>query len=190
MLFGIFFVTLGPITQHCWRQSNARRNHWNSNLTLQYQILGNPCHLFSVQGVSSPEHKGSIAETGICLVFTEKWKMLHLFEILFILVFIMSSIICVRLARNNSKNVFHFANFWMKCKTESNDCYSSAAANHSRCFYCPCAMKYDPLQIYLTRFTVINIYHRNNDCEIGEVKVIMFVMRCCYTSLPTSVQIS
>jgi len=28
----IFFVTLGPITQHCCRQSNARCNHWNSIL--------------------------------------------------------------------------------------------------------------------------------------------------------------
>jgi len=25
-------VTLGPITQHCCRQSNARCNHWNSIL--------------------------------------------------------------------------------------------------------------------------------------------------------------
>lgn len=162
--------------------------------TLSYSAVpnsGKACHLrvFPVQRVTIPKHKGSVVETGICYVFTQKCKTLQLFEILFFLTFIVSFIIDIRLARH-SRNTDSFAKFLMKCKTESSDCYSSAAASHSGCFYCPCAMTYDPLQIYLTRFTVINIYHRNNDCEVGEFNINMFLMKCCCIRLPTSIQIS
>lgn len=160
--------------------------------TLSYSAVpnsGKACHSFRVQRVTIPKHQGSVVDIGICYVFTQKWKTLQLFEILFFLTFIISFITDVRLARH-SRNTDSFAKFLMKYKTESSDCYSSAAANHSGCFYCPCAMTCDPLQIYLTRFTVINIYHRNNDCEVGEFNIIMFIMRCCCIRLPTSIQIS
>jgi hypothetical protein len=145
-----------------------------TNGTLSYNAVPNSgklCHLFSVQRVSSLKHKGSIVETGIYYVFTQKWKTLQLFKILFFLAFIISFINDVRLARNCRNMVFHLPTFEWNVRQSPVIVTIQLLQIIQGVFTVHVLWNMIFYKFILTRFTVINIYHRNNDCELEKLRL-------------------